>query len=274
MRFFDVKKSTFYDAEKSEPIRQAKEAQAISMALAIRQVHPKYGTVKLKVTMERQGFGIGRQHLNRLLAERGMLQPKRNRRKVHASIPGLCAREYTNLVKDLEVTDINQVICTDITYIHTTQGVIYLYAIIDMHSRKILSHHVSSNLMADNALKCLKKALKGIGSTEGIIHHSDRGCQYTSISYLSYLLERGMRPSFTGRDHCYDNAIMERVFNTLKNEYGLKSVIVSKKVAIDLIDSAVDIYNNDRLHEALGYKTPSEVYDNQTTNQPSPRSSK
>lgn len=274
MKFFDVKSSTYYDALKAKPINEAKEAKAIAMAIEIRKVHPYYGTVKLHKEMIRQGFKFGLKHLNRLLAERGMLQPKRKHKKVYTSIPGLCARDYVNLVKDLNVTSRNQVLCTDITYVHTTEGVIYLYAIIDMYSRKILSHHVSSNLMADNALECLNKAVKSIGKTEGIIHHSDRGCQYTSVPYLSYLLKLGMQPSFTGRDHCYDNAKMERVFNTLKHEFGLKRVIVNRKAAIDLINNAIRIYNDRRIHRALGFNTPSEVYDNQAILKPTTRSTK
>ena len=272
--FLDVKSSTYYDWLKADPAKRAKEEQAIALAIEIRKVHPYYGTRKLKAEMARRGFKIGRQHLNRLLAERGMLQPKRGRRKVPTSIPGVYGKEYVNHIKGLDVTQSNQVLCTDITYIHTKQGVIYLYAIMDMFSRKILSYYISRDLRADSALKCLELALKDIGDTEGIIHHSDRGCQYTSAQYLLCLLKNGMQPSFTGRDHCYDNAKMERVFNTLKNDFRLKGVIASVKAAIDLIDSAIYIYNNDRIHEALGYKTPSEVYDNQAILKPTTRSKK
>ena len=267
MRFLNVKKTAFYAHWKKKGAKRAKKELIISIVKEIRKKHPKCGTVKLKAMLARSGIYVGRDWLNDCLAEYGMLQPVRGGRKFTTSTPGVYDKEYVNHVKDLVVTHVNQVLCTDITYVHTTEGVLYLYVIIDMYSRKILSYYVSNDLRSESALKCLKDALKDIDNTEGIIHHSDRGCQYTSQSYLSHLDKKKMQSSFTGRDHCYDNATMERVFNTLKHEYGLSGVIASKKAALDLTKNAVYLYNYERLHQALDFNTPSEVYDNQMANQ-------
>lgn len=263
MRFLNVSRSSFYAASKAEPKKRAEKELVMSLVKKIREKHPKCGTVKTKAILARQGHFIGRDKLNRYLAEYGMLQ-KCKCKRYNTSIPGVYGNEYVNHIKDLDVTHSNQVLCTDITYVLTTEGVVYLFAMMDMYSRKILSYHVSNDLRSDSALKCLKGALKNIDKTEGIIHHSDRGCQYTSSQYLRHLRKKGMLPSFTGRNHCYDNAIMERVFNTIKHEYGLGGLLVSKKVATGAIKNAVDLYNCDRPHRALDLKTPSEVYDNQT----------
>lgn len=274
MGFLNVKKTAYYATLKAEPKKRAEKELVISMVKEIRKKHPKCGTVKVKAILLRQGYFIGRDRLNHYLAEYGMLQPVRRGRKYPTSIPGVYGKEYVNLIKDLDVTHSNQVLCTDITYVLTAQGVVYLFAMMDIYSRKILSYYVSNDLRTDSALKCLKGVLKNIDKTEGIIHHSDRGCQYTSYSYLNQLHKSGMQPSFTGRNHCYDNAKMERVFNTLKHEYGLSGVIISKNAALDAIKNAIYLYNNERLHQALGLNTPSEVYDNQAISKLTTRSTK
>ncbi|OQC09145.1 MAG: Integrase core domain protein [Candidatus Cloacimonetes bacterium ADurb.Bin088] len=131
----------------------------------------------------------------------------------------------------------------------------------DMYSRKILSFNISNNLRTDGALDCLNKALKSTPELKGAIHHSDHGCQYCSYRYLKKLQSHGLTISFTGKNHCYDNAKIERFFNTLKHEYLIHKVLKSKRLARKLIKSSIRDYNHCRLHAGINYQIPAQLYD-------------
>jgi transposase InsO family protein len=258
--FLDISKSWYYEMKASLERQKEYEKAILNAVRQIRAEHPVYGTKKLWKQLERNGVTIGRDRLHRLLTKHGLILP-RHYKKVRTSFPGIYDQGFENKLKGLNVTHINQVWCTDITYIHTAEGMLYISAMMDVYSRKIISLNISNNLRTDGSLDCLSKALHHIPTASGIIHHSDHGTQYCSYRYLSLLSSNGMQISFTGKDHCYDNAKIERFFNTLKHEYGLKGVIKSKKLAIEMVKNAIYDYNYKRLHAALGYKIPYEVYD-------------
>ena len=180
---------------------------------------------------------------------------------MRTTFPDMYEHSFNNLIKNLTIDHKDQVWCTDITCIYTTEGILYVSGIMDIFSRKIISFNVSNNLRTEGSLDCLQKALKQVANPQGIIHHSDHGVQYCSGRYLEALLSKGMQVSFTGPNHCFDNAKMERFFNTLKYEYGLNAVIKSKKLAIQMIKNAVQNYNYTRLHAAINYMIPCELYD-------------
>jgi len=258
--YLDISKSWYYEMKATIERHKEYEREMLTATKQIRAEHPAYGTKKVWKQMERNGIKIGRDRLHRILKKYGLILP-RHYKKVRTSFPGIYDQGFENKIKNLTVDHINQVWCTDITYIHTAEGMLYLSAMMDVYSRKIISLNISNNLRTDSSLDCLKKALKQVKNATGIIHHSDHGTQYCSYRYLNFLSSHGMEISFTGKDHCYDNAKIERFFNTLKYEYGLKGVIKTKKLAIEMMKSAIDDYNNKRLHAALGYKIPCEVYD-------------
>lgn len=258
--FLDRSKSWYYETlASSERVREY-EQMIISEVRLIRSENTAYGIRKLWRQLARNGIKIGRDKLNRILRKYDLLQPKRYK-KVRTTFPGVYDSGFENKVKNLIVDHINQVWCTDITYIFTTEGILYVSAMMDLYSRKIVSYNVSNNLRTESSLACLQKAMKKVADTKGIIHHSDHGTQYCSFRYLDALQSHGFEISFTGKDHCYDNAKMERFFNTLKYEYGLQGVIRNKKLALALIKNAIDNYNNKRLHAAINYMIPCELYD-------------
>jgi len=256
----DRSKSWYYDTLASREQVMQQEQLIVSEVKKIQSINTAYGIRKVKPQLARNGIEIGRDRLNRIMGKYGLLQPKRYK-KVRTSFPGMYDRGFENLLKGLDVDHKDLVWCTDITYIFTTEGILYVSAMMDIYSRKIIGYNISNNLRTDGALACLEQALKQKTNTKGIIHHSDHGVQYCSGRYLEKLTKNGMLVSFTGKDHCYDNAKMERFFNTLKHEYGLKSVIKSKRLAIEMIKKAIDNYNYIRLHAALNYNTPGELYD-------------
>lgn len=258
-KHFERSRSWYYDTQARSGRVREYERMIVSAVEEIRRESPFYGTRKLWHALGRQGIGVGRDKLHKILNKYGLTQP-RHYKKVRTSFPGIYNAGFENRIKDLRVDRPNQVWCTDITYIHTTEGMLYLSVIMDLYSRKILSYNVGNNLKTDGALDCLTKALKQVSDPEDIIHHSDHGVQYCSYRYINTLQRHGLVISFTGRDHCYDNATMERFFNTLKHEYGLKGVARSKRSAKVLIKNAIGHYNNIRLHANLNYMKPNELY--------------
>ena len=257
--YYGISKSGYYKKLNHLEHERIYEDLVLQEVRQIRTESPYYGTRKVWREMKTGGFRIGRDRLHKILVRNGLIQPIRYK-KIHTSVPGNLGISAQNLVKNLPITHKNQVWATDITYVYTLEGIVYISALMDIYSRKIISATVSTNLKTTGSLACLHGALKTVEDAKGIIHHSDHGTQYCSYAYLETLLANHMEVSFTGTDHCYDNAKMERFWKTLKYEYGLKDVIKSKYLACKLINNAIDHYNHRRLHAALNYRVPAEVY--------------
>ena len=170
--------------------------------------------------------------------------------------------KYKNLVKDIQVVRSNQVWVSDITYIRTVKGFCYLALITDMYSRKIVGYDISDTLELSGCLRALQKALRQARSAVGLVHHSDRGIQYCSHQYVNELTTRKIKISMTEENHCYENAIAERVNGILKDEFYLDQCFFNTDHACKATESAISIYNNKRLHLSLGYKTPNMVFKN------------
>ena len=160
-----------------------------------------------------------------------------------------------NLIKGIKITAPDQVYSSDITYIRTKTGFLYLCLTMDIFAKDIVGWSVSDSLKTELVLESIKMASKNKEHIP-IIHHSDRGCQFGSKAFKTLLKELGWESSMTEVLHCYENAISERLNGILKDEYFLDDEFSSKQIAIKNIKQVIDIYNNHRLHEKLGYKTP------------------
>jgi len=168
--------------------------------------------------------------------------------------------KYKNSIKELEVTRPNHVWVSDITYIRTIKGFCYLALITDMHSRKIVGYDISNSLELKGCVRALNKALYQAKDTTGLIHHSDRGIQYCSYVYTKILKRKNIEISMTEENHCYENAIAERVNGILKDEFYLDQTFDSLQHAKRATKNAINLYNQLRLHLSLDYKTPNMVY--------------
>jgi transposase InsO family protein len=167
---------------------------------------------------------------------------------------------YKNELTKSVLTQSNQAWCSDITYIRTEQGFNYLFLLTDSYSRKIVGWELSNSLSIEGGINALKKALKQCKNPEGVIHHSDRGIQYCSNEYIKILRKHKMCISMTEENHCYENAMAERINGILKDEYMLDSTFKDFHMAIRACSEAIDLYNNKRPHWSLGLKTPEEVH--------------
>lgn len=165
-----------------------------------------------------------------------------------------------NLVKNRDISRPDEVYVADITYVRLSVGFAYLFLVTDLYSRKIVGYSLSRNLKHNGAIEALRVSLEGVSDSVGIIHHSDRGCQYCCHEFLDELRRHGMKSSMTDENHCYQNAVAERVNGILKLEYFIDSTFKNYEAALAAIDNAVYIYNHKRTHWSLKLRTPEKVY--------------
>lgn len=261
--WYEHSKSGFYQHREVEMRRLTVEEDSLFYIRIIRKSGIMCGARKMKIyLMKIYGFKIGRDRLLEIMKKHNLLCCYY--KKGVATSTGKQS-DYPNLLKGREITEFGEVLVTDITYIHLPdKRFCYASVISDVKSRLILGYYVSETLMVEGSMKALKLALSNFNIREGAIHHSDHGVQYTSIEYTNYLISKGIQISMTGDGKCYDNAQAERIFNTLKYEYGFKETFNSlKAVRVDLA-LFVDSYNNVRIHQSLGYMTPREMYESLT----------
>lgn len=258
-------RDAYYKYKKRSVQRKAVESQVMGLVKEEREIQPRTGTRKLHKALDKTfqewGLKVGRDRLFDILRMNDMLvKPKKITFKTTNSYHHFY--KYSNLVKSMNVTAPNQVWVSDITYIRTVKGFCYLALITDLYSRKIVGYDISDSLELVGCLRALQKALRQARPAAGLIHHSDRGIQYCSNQYVAELKKRDIRISMTEENHCYENAVAERVNGILKDEFYLDQCFVNTFNAAVATKNAIDIYNNKRLHLSLGYKTPNMVYEN------------
>ncbi len=231
-----------------------------------RQNQPLIGARKLHFLLNQTDdphLKIGRDNLINLLRANQMLN-KKKRRYLSMTDFGHKFKIYPNLMNDLIVERANQVWISDITYLRTMHGFVYLFLLTDYYSRKIVGSYVSSDLTAESAVIAFRKAISSVGVAKGLIHHSDHGIQYCSKKYVSLLQKHNVTISMTGKNRCYDNAVAERIIGILKQEFFLDRLFDNLHQARIAVSDAIRIYNYKRLHYSLQYKTPANVYAAQT----------
>jgi len=231
----------------------------------VRKDEPRVGTRKLhhriQPALEQASMRIGRDRLFDVLrGSNRLVKPKKSFHKTTYS-----NHQYAvapNRVKDIEISAAGQVLVSDITYLRLEGGrFAYLFLTTDAFSRMILGYHVSHDLTHYSARIALHNATLRLRDTQGVIHHSDRGCQYCCHEFLDHLRELGMSSSMTDESHCYQNAIAERLNGILKDEFNLDAVFQNFNELRSAVTKAVMTYNTKRTHFSLGLKTPQEVYE-------------
>lgn len=262
---FGLKRDAFYKLQKRSVRRQMVDYKVVDLVRQERKDLPRVGTRKLHQlllpVLEEEQLKIGRDKLFNILREHKMLI---GRKKASCRTTNSYHRfyKYSNLIRDIVVSKPNQVWASDITYIRTIKGFCYLALITDMYSRKIVGYDISNSLELSGCLRALNKALYKVKSTKGLVHHSDRGIQYCSNQYVNVLKRNNIRISMTEENHCYENALAERVNGILKDEFYLDQCFFSEQHAKRATKNAIKLYNNKRLHLSLGYKTPNMVHEN------------
>ena len=231
----------------------------------IRRVHRdtrgRYGSPRIHVELKAQGRGVSRGRIERLMRHHGiraiMARPRRVRttdsRHGLPIAPNLLGRNFFAAAP-------NRIWLADITYIETDQGWLYLAAVMDLYSRRIVGWAMADHLRADLPLAALKMAISGQRPGAGLIHHSDRGVQYASADYRKVMQSAGFRASMSRKADCYDNAPMESFFHTLKTELVHHRHYATRAEAKrDIFAYIEGFYNRTRRHSAIGYSSPIEM---------------
>jgi transposase InsO family protein len=241
------------------------EQQILNIVRKRRRSLPREGVRKLVkslyIDFTKANIKVGRDTLFNVLRKHKMLTL---RRKTSARTTNSYHRfyKYNNIIKDIEVTRANQVWVSDITYIRTVKGFCYLALITDMHSRKIVGYDISDSLELKGCVRALNKAIYLAKNIKQLIHHSDRGIQYCSNVYTQILKRKKIAISMTEENHCYENAMAERVNGILKDEFYLDQTFMNVTHAKRAAKNAIKLYNEVRLHLSLDFKTPNMVYQN------------
>ena len=252
-----IQRSTFYYQKK---VNIPKIQQEILLKEKIQQIacsHPYYGYRRITAQLKREKININHKRVLRMMRELG-IQARIKRKYVATTNSRHNNTIYPNLIKDKVVTGINQVWCSDITYISILFGFVYLAVIIDIYSRKIVGYAIGKTLSPQLAIAALKMAIAN-RNTDKLIHHSDQGIQYTCKDYIKILKDNGIRISMSAKGNPYDNAYAESLIKTIKQEeVYLWQYETFADVAERIPYFILDVYNRKRLHSALGYRPPEE----------------
>jgi putative transposase len=255
-----------YYARRRQRARQQLDGELIkSLVEQERAVQPRVGGRKLHKMLQSQlttaGIKVGRDRFFGVLAEHNLLLAPEP-----AAYP--CTTNsrhnlpiFKNEIKERELTGANQVWVSDITYLRTGEGYLYLALITDKWSRKILGYHCGDTLEAEGCLKALDMAAVILPAGLRPIHHSDRGSQYCSHLYVARLAHYQLPVSMTEKNHCAENALAERLNGILKQEYGLGIEFRTKRDALQAVTQGIWLYNHRRLHTSLHYRVPAQVHE-------------
>lgn len=263
-RRLGMSRQNYYARRRQRQRRQVDGQLVAQLVQRERQVQPRLGTRKLhhmlKLELERAGVQIGRDRLFEELRQRDLLLER-----LPAAFPLTTDSDHPlpvfhNLIKGLEHQAPHQVWVSDLTYLRTREGFVFLALITDQSSRKIVGWNVGDSLETVGCLQALERALRDLPLRCHPIHHSDRGSQYCSHAYVERLQARGLPISMTEVDHCAENALAERMNGILKQEYGLGVEFASKAAAYRAVRQGIHLYNTRRPHGALGYRTPAQVH--------------
>ena len=264
-KLFGKTRQAFYGKEWHFKERMQETVIALELVAEIRRELPGLGTHKLfrlmKKPLETHGIKLGRDRLHQILQEHGLIIRKR-KSYPKTTYSKHWMKKYPNLIKELTVTEAEQVWVSDITYICVGYDFNYLSLITDVYSKKIVGYCLHPYLNNEGPLIALEMALAGRNRlTNPLIPHSDRGVQYCSFDYVLRLRESNVKISMTENGDVYENAIAERVNGILKTEFKLNKIYRTTTEAKLAIDSSIEAYNSKRPHMSCNYLTPSQAHE-------------
>lgn len=260
-RLLEVTRSGFYSwRRRPESVRSRENLRLLFHIRAIhRSRREVYGSPRMHAELRASGWGSGRNRVARLMRQNG-IRPRSRRqfrittrsRRSDAAAPDLLRRQFT-------ADRPNQSWVADITYIRTREGWLYLAVLMDLFSRMIVGWAMSERLTAALAVEALKMALSRRCPPTNLIHHSDRGSQYASEPYREILGAHGIRASMSRAGNCWDNAVMESAFGTMKRELvNHRDYRCRAEARTDIFEYIEVFYNRQRRHSSLGYVSPAD----------------
>jgi putative transposase len=263
-RLVGKSRQAYYLHQHAYTKREREQRLVIEMVLFIREELPMLGSKKLlyllSPSFEASNIKIGRDKFLNLLRDNGLLI-RRRKRSILTTKSNNEIIPFVNLAKDLNISGINQLWVSDITYIPVGSSFSFLSLITDAYSRKIVGFCLHPTLHTDGCIIALKMALSTSSTNiDGLIHHSDRGIQYCSNLYTNLLKSNKIKISMSDRASPQQNAIAERVNGILKQEFGMSKTYNSHQSALESAQNAVKKYNEIRPHASCDYLTPAEAH--------------
>jgi len=255
-----ISRSIYYYRPKRNLLKKKRDADIADLIEKIAYQYPYYGYRRITAALRRKKMVVNHKKVLKIMKKMG-IQCRKKKRFVATTNSKHNLKVYPNLAKDLVVDRTNKLWCADITYIRILTAFVYLAAIIDAFSRKIVGYALGRTLAAKLPLEALKMAIGG-RNTDNLIHHSDKGIQYCSHDYIDLLNANGILVSMSAKGSPYDNAFIESFFKTLKAE---EVYLWEYETYADVIDRVPyfieDVYNSKRLHSSIGYLPPEEFED-------------
>src|SRR6266404_1911943 len=240
------------------PPAPASDEDLAIMALIDRQylVRPYYGSRRMAAWLATQGHVVNRKRVQRLMRLLGLVAIYQ---RPNTSKPAAAHKVYPYLLGGIAIERVNQVWCSDVTYIPMAKGFLYLVVVMDWVSRAVLAWRLSNTLGADFCVEALEEALCRYGRPE--IFNTDQGSQFTSDDFTGMLRDHGITISMDGKGRCMDNIFVERLWRSLKYEEVYLNAYTSVAEAKAGIGAWLNFYNEERQHQSLGYRTPRQIYD-------------
>ena len=266
-RMLEVSPAGYYASRRRAPSVRAIADERLLLNVRIEHAvsDDTYGAPRIQRELAEQGIHVGTKRVARLMREDGLAarQPRRGVRTTdsthaHPIAPNLLERRF-----DVHGVRMNQVWVSDITYVPTGEGWLYLAVVLDLASRRVIGWSMRETLEAEGAIAALQMAIRARRPAAGLIHHSDRGVQYACEAYQEQLLAHAMRPSMSRTGDCWDNAVAESFFATLEHEVILRRRWATRREARQAIFRYIESwYNLKRRHSTLGYLSPA-IYEAQ-----------
>lgn len=251
--------------KRPESGRQQENKQVVEQINIIhRQSRETYGSPRIYEDLKGKGILCSKNRVARLMKKYGIAAKRKRRFVVTTNSKHNLPVAENKLNQEFTTSRPNEKWVTDITYIWTKEGWLYLAVVLDLFSRKVVGWSMNSNMEKDLVMKALQMALQARKPEEGLLHHSDRGSQYACKDYQKLLTANKMHCSMSRKGNCYDNAVMESFFATLKQELVYHRQYQNQNEAKQDIFEYIEIwYNRKRRHSTLGYQSP-EQYENQS----------
>jgi len=260
-RVLGVSRSGYYDWRDRLPSKRARENA--SLTEKIREIHVRsrgtYGYPRVHAELKALGIRCSRGRVARLMRKDGIRGCMRGRKRRQTTRQDPLATPAVDLVgRDFAAPAPDKIWTADITYLNTDEGFLYLAFILDVYSRRVVGWSMASHLRSELVAAALEMAIYRRNPSIGLIHHSDRGAQYTALSFSKRLEEAGIVPSMSRVGSALDNAISESFVSTLKSEIGVSRYPSRQAARASVFDFIELFYNRERRHSSLGYLSPSE----------------
>jgi transposase InsO family protein len=252
-----VSRSGYYSYAGGHGVKKPNDLLIVEAKALHAQSRASYGSRRMAKALESKGFKVGRYRARSLMRKNELVCKQRRRYKVTTQEnPDLIPVDNI-LNRDFSASKPNDKWVCDITYLWTQEGWIYLSAVLDLYSRRVIGWSLAEHMREELPMNALLMALSRRKPGAAVLHHSDRGSQYSSKNYRDFLKHYGFNESMSRKGNCWDNAVMERFFGSLKSERtdGVKYA-TRKEAKEDVIDYIEMFYNNKRIHSTLGYMSP------------------